>query len=102
MENPVKKIKRVHPPSFKAKVALEGLKEQKTIQEISSQYGIHSTQVVKWKKAALEGLPGVFGEGKKQEETDYGELTDELYKQIGQLKVQMDFLKKKIGIIERE
>lgn len=93
-------MRRNHPPAFKAKVALEAIKEEKTIQELSSQYGIHSTQVTKWKKVALEGLSEIFSEGKKQEESDNRELVDELYRQIGQLKVQMDFLKKKIGIFE--
>lgn len=93
-------IKRVHPPAFKAKVALEAIKEQKTIAELASLFGIHPTQITKWKKKALEGLTQIFSDKWKQQEKNRDGLIDELYKQIGQLKVERDWIKKKIGIIE--
>jgi transposase len=94
------KLRRFHPPVFKAKVAVEALKEQKTIAELSSAYGIHSTQITKWKKQALDILAKGFSAGQKQREKDDKDLIQELYRQIGRLKVEVDFLKKKMGIFE--
>ena len=95
------KIRRVHSPVFKAKVAVEALKEQKTIAELSSMYDIHSTQITKWKHQALDILTRGFGEGQKQREKNDHDLVQELYRQIGRLKVEVDFLKKKMGIFEQ-
>ena len=94
-------MRRVHPPAFKAKVALEALKEQKTIAELSSMYAVHTTQITKWKHQALDILAAGFSAGQKQREKDDRELVAELYQQIGRLKVQVDFLKKKMGIFEQ-
>lgn len=92
------KIRRVHSSVFKAKVAVEALKEQKTIAELSSLYGIHATQITKWKRQGLDILAKGFGAGQQQREKDDRELVQELYRQIGRLKVEVDFLKKKMGI----
>ena len=92
------KIRRIHPPAFKARVALEAIREQKTIAELTSIYGIHSTQIAKWKKKALEGLTQIFSDGYRIEQKNNDELIRELYQQIGRLKVEVDFLKKKMGI----
>ena len=94
------KIRRVHPPAFKAKVALEALREQKTIAQLSSFYGVHETQITKWKKQALEILTQGFSGKRERKEKDDRELTQELYRQIGRLKVEVDFLKKKMGLFE--
>ena len=94
-------IRRVHPPAFKAKVAVDALKEQKTIAQLSSQYGVHETQITKWKKRALEILNAGFSEKWQRKENDDRELIQELYRQIGRLKVEVDFLKKKMGIFEQ-
>lgn len=94
----VQNIRRVHPAAFKAKVALEAIKEQKTISELASMYSIHPTQITKWKKRALDILSQGFSEQKKQQEHNDRELIQELYQQIGRLKVELDFLKKKMGI----
>ena len=91
-------IRRVHPPAFKAKVAVEALKEQKTIAELSSFFGIHETQITKWKKHALEILAQGFSGKREQKTKNDQELIQELYRQIGRLKVEVDFLKKKMGI----
>jgi transposase-like protein len=96
----VQNIRRFHSPAFKAKVALEALKETKTIAELSSTYSVHSTQITKWKKQALNILTLGFGTGQKQRDKDDRELVQELYQQIGKLKVELDFLKKKMGIFE--
>jgi transposase-like protein len=94
----VKDLRRVHAPAFKAKVALEAIKEQKTIAELASLYGVHSTQITKWKQKALDILSQGFSEKKVQQEHNDRELIQELYQQIGRLKVEVDFLKKKMGI----
>ena len=92
------KIRRVHSPVFKTKVALEAIKEQKTIAELSSMYAVHSTQITKWKKQAVDGLGQIFSGQQQQKQRDSTELMEELYQQIGRLKVEVDFLKKKMGI----
>lgn len=91
-------IRRVHPPAFKAKVAVDALKEQKTIAELASQYAIHPTQITKWKKQALEILAQGFSGKREQKQKNDIDLIQELYRQIGRLKVEVDFLKKKMGI----
>lgn len=94
-------IRRIHPPAFKTKVAVEALREQKTIAELSSFFGIHETQITKWKKRALEILAAGFSDKWQRQEKDDRDLIQELYRQIGRLKVEVDFLKKKMGIIEQ-
>lgn len=96
------KIRRVHPPAFKAKVALEAIKEQKTIAELASLYGVHSTQITKWKKKALDFIQQIFSDKIQQQAKSDDDLIQELYKQIGKLQVERDWLKKKIGLIEED
>ena|SRR3989344_9000948 len=91
-------IRRVHPPAFKAKVAIEAIKETKTIAELANQYALHPTQITIWKGKALEILIQGFSTQQKQREKDNTDLIQELYRQIGRLKVEVDFLKKKMGI----
>ena len=80
---------------FKARIALLALKGEQTIAEIASQYSVHPNQVTLWKKQALEGLPEVFSDRRKKREESRDEVEGELYRQIGQLKVELDWLKKK-------
>ena len=94
-------IRRVHPPAFKAKVAIEAIKEAKTIAELASQYAIHPTQITKWKSQAVEIVAQGFSGKREQNKKDDTELLQELYRQIGRLKVEVDFLKKKMGIFEQ-
>jgi len=93
-------LKRKHPASFKIKVALEALKGTLTMAQISAQYSIHSTQINKWKKDALQILLDGFAEKRQKIDKNNEELTDELYKQIGQLKVELDWLKKKSELLQ--
>lgn len=81
----------------KFKVALEAIKAEITIAEISAKYGVHATQIHKWKKIALEYLAASFTDKKKPQE-NHGKEMAELYQQIGQLKVENDFLKKKCNL----
>jgi transposase len=93
------KTRKNHPPSLKAKVAVEAIKAHKTAAQIAQMFGVHPTQVGGWKKQALAGLPDVFGNGRQQLREQSDAEKDELYKQIGQLKVELDFLKKRAGLI---
>jgi transposase len=90
-------IKRSHPANFKVQVALEAIKEVLTIAQISSQYGIHGTQVKQWKKEAAKILLDGFAAKRGKDVKEQEELVEELYKQIGQQKVELDWLKKKSG-----
>jgi len=81
--------------AFKARVALESLKEEKTIAELSSEYGVHGNQIRKWRKQHLDALPGLFADRRAHSDKEQEELVSELYRQIGQLKVELDWLKKK-------
>lgn len=85
---------------FMAKVALEAIKEEKTLAEISSQYEVHRTQITKWRKRAVEGIVGIFQGKEGKREGDKEKVIDELYRQIGQLKVENEWLKKKSREIE--
>ena len=89
------KTRKSHPPSLKAKVAVEAIKAHKTAAQIAQMFGVHPTQVGGWKKQALAGLPDIFGNGREQMRQQADTEKDELYKQIGQLKVELDFPQKK-------
>jgi transposase-like protein len=92
------KIRRQHSPAFKAKVAIEAIRETKTIAQLSGLYQVHSTQITKWKTRALEIITQGFSQKQRQREKDDLDLVQELYRQIGKLKVEVDFLKKKMGL----
>lgn len=94
------KIRRFHSPAFKAKVVLEALKGEKTLAEVSSQFGVHAMVISKWKNQAEKILTEGFSDKRQQREKEDKELVQELYRQIGRLKVEVDFLKKKMGITE--
>lgn len=91
----MKSKRRNHTAQFKAKVALAAAKGDKTIAELASKYEVHATQITKWKKQLLEALPEVFSQRRKKDQQHQDELTAQLYQQIGQLKVELDWLKKK-------
>jgi putative transposase len=86
---------------FKAKIALEAAKGLKTINEIASESGVHPTQIQQWKKQLLEELPEIFSSKSDRSSKDNEELTAQLYQQIGQLKVELDWVKKKAGFSGR-
>ena len=83
-------------PDFMAKVALAALKEEVTIAEMSSKYEVHRTQITNWRKRALEGLVDIFKGKRDKSLRDNEKLIAELYRQIGQLKVENEWLKKNL------
>lgn len=85
--------------SFKARVALEAIRGDRTVAEIAAAYGVHPNQISKWKRQALDELPKIFSGRYEKTEAQGKELTDQLYQQIGRLKVELDWLKKKAGLI---
>ena len=89
-----------HPPSLKAKVAVEAIKAYRTATQIAQMFGVHPTQVGGWKKQALAGLPDIFSNGRELSRQQADAEKNELYQQIGQLKVELDSLKKRAGLIE--
>ena len=92
------KTRKVHSASFKAKVALEAVRETKTLNEIGQEYGVHPVQVSHWKKALLEQASEVF-EGKRGPQAASAHSDpDRLYSEIGRLKIELDWLKKKSGL----
>ena len=89
------RIRKRYDGAFKARVALAAIKGKQTTSEIASQYSVHPKQATQWKRRVLDALPEIFSEGKKKEERGREEVENELYRQIGQLKVEVDWLKKK-------
>jgi transposase len=83
---------------FKAKVTLEALKERQTLNELSSKFGVHTNQISQWKKQAITDLESLFSASREKKEKEHQYLESELYRQIGQLKVEIDWLKKKQSI----
>ena len=88
-------MRKKHSKEFKAQVALEALKEEKTAAEIGSIYEVHPNMVSEWKKHLVEYAAEAFQRGKRQEDKDSAKLEEELYKEIGKLKIENEFLKKK-------
>jgi transposase-like protein len=82
---------------MKGRIALEAIKGQKTIQEIASHYGVHPNQVTNWKKQAVDGLSSLFADRRTRPDGSDEALKAELYQQVGQLQVELDWLKKRSG-----
>ena len=94
-----KQERKTYTSEFKVKVVLEAFKGQRTINVISGHYGIHANQVNQWKKQAIESLPDVISTRRVRVAAAQEELKGQLYQQIGQLKVELDWLKKKAGLL---
>lgn len=92
-------MRRQHDAAFKAKVAFEAAKGEKTLAQIASEYKVHPNQIRQCRRQLLETLPDLFSDHRKREEKNRDELEDELYRQIGQLKVEVEWLKKKSQLL---
>ncbi len=89
------KTTRANDSALKAKVALEAIKGEKTIAQLASEYRVHPNQIGQWKKKLLKELPSLFSDKRERHDKSRDELESELYRQIGQLKVEVEWLKKK-------
>jgi len=84
---------------LKSRAALDAIKGQKTISELSSEYGVHANQITRWKKRLLDVASDVFARGKDKEADKRKIERDRLYKKVGQLQIEADWLKKKTGYL---
>lgn len=91
------KKRKQHSPEFKAKVALAAIKNEETLAELAQRFGVHPTMISTWKKALLEGVPEIFDKNHKSRKQNESQV-DELYRQIGKLKVERDFLAKGLSL----
>lgn len=83
---------------FKAKVAIEALKNERTLSELASQYGVHPTQITTWRNQLKEQASGIFGNPHEKNLREQKELIDRLYKNVGQLQVENDWMKKNLQV----
>lgn len=93
-------MKKNHTNEFKAKVVLAALREDRTMSELASEYGVHPIQIGLWKKAATRNLPRLFEKGlvSNGKEKEQKALIEKLYGKIGEVEVENDWLKKKFGL----
>ena len=94
----MKQSRKKYSPAFKAKVALAALQGEETIAQLANRFEVHPSQIHAWKKALIQGASEVFGKDTAKAERDQEALTAHLYQQIGQLKVERDFLSRKSGL----
>jgi transposase len=95
------KKRKLHSAGFKAKVALAAVKEMETVSQLAGRHGVHPSQIHQWKRQLLEGAEGLFGEvgrPRKSSEQEVSEVA--LFEQIGRLKMELEWLKKKVGATE--
>jgi len=92
--------RKQHSPQFKARVVIEAIRGEKTLAQLGSHFKVHPIQIAKWRKAALEQMPELFVDGRTRKahtvETDHNAL----YEEIGRMKVELDWLKKKAGMLD--
>lgn len=93
-----KRTRRNFSPALKAKICIEAIREEKTIAELAEEYEVHSNVIRTWKKEFLERAGEIFVKGKQKNTAE--EREPELYQQIGQMKVEIDWLKKKLGLLD--
>lgn len=92
------KQRKTYSAELKAKIALEAIKGQRTVNQIAAHYDVHPNQVTTWKKQVLAEVPQLFSRSRQRAAQDDEQLRAQLYQQIGQLKVALDWLKKKAGL----
>lgn len=92
--------RKQYSPKFKARVAIEAIRGEKTLSQLGSQFKVHPIQIAKWRKSAMEQLPELFVDGRKSKNRNGEAGGDALYEEIGRLKVELDWLKKKVGLLD--
>jgi transposase len=93
----MKRVRRTFSAEFKAKVALDAIKEQMSMSELAQKHGLHPNQITEWKKQFLSNASAVFKSGVDDSAAQSEKESEKLYKKIGQLQVEVDFLKKSLG-----
>ena len=96
-----KRMRKRYESSFKARVALAALRDDKTLSELASEYGVHSNLISQWKRRLLANVPRVFEEPEDESQHDHQAVVEELHRQIGQLHVELEWLKKKAAQFNR-
>lgn len=86
--------------AFKARVAVEAIRGEKTLSQLGSQFKVHPIQIAKWRKSALDQMPELFVDGRTKKNAVAETGNDALYEEIGRLKVELDWLKKKVGMLD--
>jgi transposase-like protein len=92
--------RKQYSPAFKARVAVEAIRGEKTLSQLGSQFKVHPIQIAKWRKSAMEQLPELFVDGRTRKSAAVETGNDALYEEIGRLKVELDWLKKKVGMLD--
>ena len=92
--------RKQHSAQFKAKVVVEAIRGLRPVNELAARFGVHPVQIAHWKKEALEGLPGIFASRRGRNGRGEEVLEAELYQQIGRLKMELEWLKKKSGLAD--
>jgi len=91
------KKRKIYPKELKARVALEAIKENKTVAELSSEYEVHGNMISKWKKHLQDNIADIFIRKNEKDPTAEQQI-DNLYKEIGRIQVENGWLKKKLGL----
>jgi transposase len=94
-------MRKRYESSFKARVALAALRDDKTLSELASEHGVHSNLISQWKRRLLANVTRVFEEPEDESQQDHQAVVEELHRQIGQLHVELDWLKKKAAQFNR-
>jgi putative transposase len=90
-------IRKRHSASFKAEVALEAAKQNRTIAELAQAYQVHPVQISQWRKQLLDGIESLFRDGRRRDRDDSQALQAELYERIGWLNLEVEWLKKSVA-----
>lgn len=97
----MRRPRRSFDAAFKARVALEAIREERSLAELASHYDVHPNQISQWKKQVMQGMTDLFTDKRKHKELSDEEEKNRLYQKIGQLEVELDWAKKKFGLFDK-